>query len=253
MQEILIRLSGLSGVTGSFYVGDDNSFTAQSLSQGFNQENAQRSVMVLAQTFEALTQVGQFSISKVLVNTGGSRLFIRRTDKGYLNVLADLTVDPAVIDAALNGALQEIKLLATLAPAPAPTPRPGSGQAPAVPPAAAPAKTPAAATAPKPAPAPIQPAPAAATAPRPAPAPPQPPAMVDPPVLEKVLALAEEALGELGATIYENQYSDHKINPAKLSRDAAMKFCYALQKDAAMIIGPSAAKQMGDKMMSLLK
>jgi len=77
--------------------------------------------------------------------------------------------------------------------------------------------------------------------------------MVDGSVLEKVLALAEEALGELGSTIYENQYSDHKINPQKLSRDAAMKFCYALQKDASMIIGPSAAKQMADKMMALLK
>lgn len=242
MQEILIRLSGLPGVTGSFYVGDDNSFTAQSLSQGFNQENAQRSVMVLTQTLEALSQVAQFTVAKLLVNTGGSRLFIRRTDKGYLNVLADLTVDPAIIDAALKGALEEIKLLATLIQEPKPAaPAP---QAPAKAPAAAP-------TAAKPAPAPTQPAPAAA--PRPAPAPPQPPAMVDGSVLEKVLALAEEALGELGATIYENQYSDHKINPAKLSRDAAMKFCYALQKDAAMIIGPSAAKQMADKMMALLK
>lgn len=244
MEEILIRLSGLSGVTGSFYVGDDNSFTAQTLSKNFNQENAQRSVMVLSQTLEALTQVAQFTIAKLLVNTGGSRLFIRRTDKGYLNVLADLTVDPAVIDAALNGALQEIKLLATLAPAPKPAPAqpPAAAQA-----AARPSPAPAAVTprpGPAPAPAPSQPAPAAPKA---------PPAMVDGSVLEKVLALAEEALGELGSTIYENQYADHKINPQKLSRDAAMKFCYALQKDASMIIGPSAAKQMAEKMMALLK
>ncbi len=243
MEEILIRLSGLPGVTGSFYVGDDNSFTAQTLSQGFNQENAQRSVMVLSQTLEALAQVAQFTIAKLLVNTGGSRLFIRRTDKGYLNVLADLTVDPSVIDAALNGALQEIKLLATLAPAPRPIPAPA-------PPAAKPSAAPAAA--PTPAPAAVKPS-AAPVQPAPAPAAKAPPAMVDGSVLEKVLALAEEALGELGSTIYENQYSDHKINPQKLSRDAAMKFCYALQKDASMIIGPSAAKQMADKMMALLK
>jgi hypothetical protein len=262
MEEILIRLSGLSGVTGSFFVGDDNSFIAQTLSKGFNQENAQRSVMVLSQTLEALAQVAQFNVAKLLVNTGGSRLFIRRTDKGYLNVLADLTVDPSVIDAALNGAMQEIKLLATLAPAP--TPRPGSGQAPSAPTAAPPAATPQTRPVPQaPAPAPRPgtaqaPAPAPAAAPTPRPgsvqtAPPAPPAMVDGSILEKVLALAEEALGELGSTIYENQYADHKINPAKLSRDAAMKFCYALQKDASMIIGPSAAKQMADKMMLLLK
>ena len=232
MEEILIRLSSLPGVTGSFYVGDDNSFVAQSLSKAFNQENAQRSVMVLAQTFEALTQVAQFTIAKVLLNTGGSRLFIRRTDKGYLNVLADLTSDPAVIDGALNGALQEIKLLATLAPAPKPAPAPVPAR-PAAPGAPAPAK----------------PAPALA----PTPAPPKPAVvMIDQAALDKILALTEEALGELGVTIYENQYADHKINPAKLSRDAAMKFCYALQKDAAMIIGPSAAKQMADKMMALL-
>lgn len=237
MEEILIRLSSLPGVTGSFFVGEDNSFTAQTLSKNFNQENARRSVMVLSQTLEALAQVAQFTIAKLLVNTGGSRLFIRRTDKGYLNVLADLTVDPAVIDAALNGALQEIKLLATLAPAPKP---------------AAPAAPQPAAAKPSPTPAP---APTTAAAPRPsaAPAAKAPPAMVDGAILDKVLALAEEALGELGSTIYENQYADHKINPAKLTRDAAMKFCYALQKDASMIIGPSAAKQMADKMMALLK
>ena len=45
------------------------------------------------------------------------------------------------------------------------------------------------------------------------------------------------------------------LNPCrdKLVRDPVMKFCYALQKDASMIIGPSAAKQMADKMMLLLK
>lgn len=259
MEEILIRLSGLPGVTGSFFVGDDNSFIAQTLSKNFNQENAQRSVMVLSQTLEALSQVAQFSVAKLLVNTGGSRLFIRRTDKGYLNVLADLTVDPSVIDAALNGALQEIKLLATLAPPPAARPAPAQPVPSAAPrpspmPQAPAASTPPPSSAPKPAAA--QAPAAAAPTPRPGSvqaAPPAPPAMVDGAILEKVLALAEEALGELGSTIYENQYSDHKINPAKLSRDAAMKFCYALQKDASMIIGPSAAKQMADKMMALLK
>ena len=239
MEEILIRLSSLSGVTGSFFVGDDNSFVAQTLSKNFNQENAQRSVMVLSQTFDALTQVAQFTITKMIVNTGGSRLFIRRCDKGYLNVLTDITAEVSVIDSALNGAMQEIKLLATLAPA-KPSP------APALKPAPAPAPG---ATA---APAPATPRPG--SAPVPAAPPPKPAAvMLDQAVLDKVMALTEEALGELGVTIYENQYSDHKINPAKLSREAAMKFCYALQKDAAMIIGPSAAKQMADKMMALLK
>lgn len=236
MEEILIRLSGLPGVTGSFFVGDDNTFIAQSLSQGFNQENAKRSVMVLSQTFEALAQVAQFTISKLMVNTGGARLFIRRTDKGYLNVLTDLTADPAMIDGALNGALQEIKLLATLQPAAA-APRPGPAPAPAAKPAAAAAPT----------------RPAAAPTAAPAAAKPAAPALVDGSVLEKIQAIAEEALGELGTTIYENQYADHKINPQKLSREAALKFCYALQKDAAMIIGPSAAKKMADKMMALLK
>jgi len=142
-----------------------------------------------------------------------------------------------VIDGALNGALQEIKLLATLQPAAKPAPAAVSGPKPTPSAAAAPAAA-------KPATAPAPTAPAKPAA---------PPAMVDGSVLEKVLALAEEALGELGTTIYENQYADHKINPQKLTRDAALRFCYALQKDAAMIIGPSAAKKMADKMMALLK
>jgi hypothetical protein len=102
----------------------------------------------------------------------------------------------------------------------------------------------------QPASAPAAPAPAPAPAKAPAP---KPPTTVDASILEKILAQAEEALGELGATIYENQLSDHKLSTSKLTRDSVMKFCYALQKDASMIIGPSAAKQMADKMMMLLK
>ncbi len=248
MEELLIRLSGLPGVTGSFYVGDDSSFISQTLSSSFVQENAKRAVMVLAQTFEALSQVAQFKINRMMVNTGGSRLFIRRSDKGFLNLLTDITADVSVIDSALDGALKEMIELAQQ-PARAAAPPP-----PAVPQtvvAATPAKTspppqaaPPSVTAPAPAAAPPAPAPAPA---------PKPPTTVDASILEKILAQAEEALGELGTTIYENQLSDHKLNTSKLTRDSVMKFCYALQKDASMIIGPSAAKQMADKMMMLLK
>lgn len=239
MEELLIRLSSLPGVTGSFFVGDDSSFISQSLSSSFVQENAKRAVMVLAQTFEALSQVAQFKINRMLVNTGGSRLFIRRSDKGFLNLLTDITADVSVIDSALDGALKEMLIMAQQ-PAQAPAPAP-----PAVPQTvvAATVKT-----------APVQqPAPApAAAAPSQIPAP-KPPTTVDASILDKISALAEEALGELGTTIYENQLSDHKLNTSKLTRDSVMKFCYALQKDASMIIGPSAAKQMADKMMMLLK
>jgi predicted regulator of Ras-like GTPase activity (Roadblock/LC7/MglB family) len=215
MEELLIRLSSLPGVTGSFFVGDDSSFVSQSLSSSFVQENAKRAVMVLAQTFEALSQVAQFKINRMMVNTGGSRLFIRRSDKGFLNLLTDITADVSVIDSALDGALKEMMIMAQ-----------------------------------QPASAPAAPAPAPAPAKAPAP---KPPTTVDASILEKILAQAEEALGELGATIYENQLSDHKLSTSKLTRDSVMKFCYALQKDASMIIGPSAAKQMADKMMMLLK
>ncbi len=244
MEEILIRLSGLSGVTGCFYVGDDGSFAAQALTKTFSTENAKRAVVVLAQTFDALSAVAQFTINKMMVNTNGSRLFIRRSDKGYLNLLADPTADVAVIEAALEGALKEIKSMPAelLKAAPAP---------------AAPAPAPAAPAATKPAaPAPAAAAPAAAKPPppaapaRPAPKPTEP---VDPAVLDKMAAVAEEFLGELAADIFQNQLADNRINREKLVRDPVMKFCYSLQKDASMIIGPSAAKQMADKMMLLLK
>lgn len=237
MEELLIRLSGLPGVTGSFFVRNDNSFVSQSLSSSFNQENARKAVMVLAQTFDALSQVAQFKISRMMVNTGGSRLFIRRSEMGFLNLLTDITADVAVIDAALNEALKEM-LEAPPAPKPAAQP---TVPAPA---AAIPARA-----------VPVQaaPPPVAAPAPTAPPPAPKPPSTVDASILNSILALSEEALGELGPTIYENQLSDHKLNTSKLTRDSVMKFCYALQKDASMIIGPSAAKQMADKMMALLK
>jgi hypothetical protein len=266
MEEILIRLSSQQGVTGSFFVGDDNSFVSQTLSKSFVKENAQRAVMVLAQTFDALNQVAQFQIAKMMVNSRGIRLFIRRTDKGYLNLLTDATADAAVIDAALDGALAEIKNLsaavaapvpaapAPVAPAPAkPAPAPAAPAQASPPPAksaAAPAQTPAApvpAAPAKPAPAPVA---KPAAPPKPAPVPAAP---LEAAVLDKILAIAEEFLGELGPDIFQNQMTDHKISKEKLLRDPVMKFCYGLQKDAAMIIGPSAAKQMADKMMTLLK
>lgn len=263
MEEILIRLSSLQGVTGSFFVGDDNSFVSQTLSKSFVKENAQRAVVVLAQTFDALNQVAQFQIAKMMVNSRGIRLFIRRTDKGYLNLLTDATADVAVIDAALDGALTEIKNMSTVAPAPAVAapavppatpPKPAAAQVTAPPPAAKPAAAPPQTSA---APAPAPPsktasAPAAkpAAPPKPAPAPAAP---LETEVLDKILAVAEEFLGELGPDIFQNQMTDHKISREKLLRDPVMKFCYGLQKDAAMIIGPSAAKQMADKMMTLLK
>ena len=263
MEEILIRLSSLQGVTGSFFVGDDNSFVSQTLSKSFVKENAQRAVVVLAQTFDALNQVAQFQIAKMMVNSRGIRLFIRRTDKGYLNLLTDATADVAVIDAALDGALTEIKNMSTAAPAPAVAapavppatpPKPAAAQVTAPPPAAKPAAAPPQTSA---APAPAPPsktasAPAAKPAAPPKPAP-VPAAPLESEVLDKILAVAEEFLGELGPDIFQNQMTDHKISREKLLRDPVMKFCYGLQKDAAMIIGPSAAKQMADKMMTLLK
>lgn len=267
MEEILIRLSSLQGVTGSFFVGDDQSFVSQTLSKSFVKENAQRAVMVLAQTFDALNQVAQFQISKMMVNSRGIRLFIRRTDKGYLNLLTDATADASVIDSALDGALIEIKNLATAqAPAAQPpaappkpvpaAPAPVQPSAPAAKAPAPPAGAPAAATKT----APTTPAPTAASKPGPAKAPPASPktapvpaAPLEPAVLDNILAVAEEFLGELGPDIFQNQMTDHKISKEKLLRDPVMKFCYGLQKDASMIIGPSAAKQMADKMMTLLK
>lgn len=227
MEELLIKLSSLPGVTGSFYVGDDKSFVSQSLSASFVQDNAKRAVMVLAQTFEALSQVAQFKINRMIVNTGGSRLFIRRSDQGFLNLLTDVTADVSVVDAALDGALKEIKIMAE---------QPAKGQAAR---AAASAQTVMVASAAQSA---VAPPPTAQVV-----------VSIDPAILEKILAVSEEALGELGATIYENQLADHKLNTAKLTRDSVMKFCYALQKDSSMIIGPTAAKQMADKMMALLK
>lgn len=236
MEEILIRLSGLSGITGSFYVGDDGSFVVQTLTNSFSAGNAKRAVVVLSQTFEALSMVAQYSITKMMVNTNGSRLFIRRSDKGYLNLLADPTADVAVIEAAIEGALKEIRnipselLKAAAAAAPVAPPKP---------------------TVAAPVPGAPAPAPAAQAAPaRPAPRPAEP---VDPAVLDKMAAIADEFLGELSADIFQNQLADNRISKDRLVRDPVMKFCYALQKDASMIIGPSAAKQMADKMMLLLK
>lgn len=234
MEELLIKLSSLPGVTGSFYVGDDNSFVSQSLSSSFVQDNAKRAVMVLAQTFDALSQVTQFKISRMIVNTGGSRLFIRRSDKGFLNLLTDVTADVSVVDAALDGALKEIKIMAE---------QPAKDQAAQAAASAQPVMVASAAqSAAAPAVSPVAPPPAARVV-----------TAIDPAVLGKILVISEEVLGELGPTIYENQFADHKLNTAKLTRDSVMKFCYALQKDASMIVGPTAAKQMADKMMTLLK
>ncbi|MEW6687291.1 MAG: hypothetical protein AB1393_13985 [Candidatus Edwardsbacteria bacterium] len=217
MEEILVRLSSLPGVIGCFFVGRDGEFASQSLHKAFAKDKAQQAVLILSQTFEALTEMTRFKIDKVVLNTSSSRLFIRKFERGFLNILADFTADTISLNQAMTEALEQI--LTAKPKVPVAEVKPIAVE--------------------KPLPAVVEI--------------PPPPALLDKTILESIFAVTEEYLGELAASIYGNQLADHKLDPNKLTKDQVMKLCFALQKDGGMIIGPSAAKEMADKMLKIIK
>jgi len=76
--------------------------------------------------------------------------------------------------------------------------------------------------------------------------------MLDPSVFEKIKEILSQYLGDFTETIFENQMSDLKIDQKSAMFSKVQKMCFSLQKASGMIIGPSFAKEMVDKLLSVI-
>ncbi len=72
-------------------------------------------------------------------------------------------------------------------------------------------------------------------------------------VFDEMSTILNEYLGDFSETIFENQMSDLKMKAEPAPFSLLQKLCFSLQKASAMLIGPSQAREMVDKLLSLIK
>lgn len=72
-------------------------------------------------------------------------------------------------------------------------------------------------------------------------------------IFEKIKEILSEYLGDFSETIFENQMSDMKIATGSATFSKVQKLCFSLQKASAMLIGPSFAREMVDKLLSVIR
>jgi hypothetical protein len=77
--------------------------------------------------------------------------------------------------------------------------------------------------------------------------------ILSPGVFDKMGEILNEYLGDFSETIFENQMSDMKIKSEPTPFSKVQKLCFSLQKASAMLIGPSHAREMVDKLLAMLK
>ncbi|MCK4234478.1 hypothetical protein KAX75_08620 [candidate division WOR-3 bacterium] len=77
--------------------------------------------------------------------------------------------------------------------------------------------------------------------------------VLPPSIFEKMSEILTEYLGDFSETIFTNQMSDMKIKPEFATFSELQSLCFSLQKASAMLIGPSHAREMVDKLIALIK
>jgi hypothetical protein len=77
--------------------------------------------------------------------------------------------------------------------------------------------------------------------------------ILSPQVFEKIKGVLDNYLGDFSETVFENQMSDMNIDVQSAPLSKVRKMCFSLQKASAMLIGPSFAREMVDKLLNILK
>jgi hypothetical protein len=72
-------------------------------------------------------------------------------------------------------------------------------------------------------------------------------------IFDDMRKILNDYLGDFSETIFENQMSDLKIKAEPTPLSKIQKLCFSLQKASAMLIGPSQARELVDKLLSFVK
>ncbi len=71
-------------------------------------------------------------------------------------------------------------------------------------------------------------------------------------VIPKLKEIAVEYLSDFAEDIFEDQMDEVGVDPEKPRRDKVMDLCFGLQRSASMLLGPTKAREMVDKMHELI-
>lgn len=228
MDKVLEEISQVHGVLGSFFLGGKENFYKKAELKDLSKEKLEKAIGIISQSLDAVGEQRKRRAKRIIFTTDLYRIFIQEVSGGFFSVLCSRTADVSAVISLLSRAALGVPVLPK--------------EVPKIKPEVVPKAPEVVVQKVVPTPPPVE-----------VEIPPRPPEKPLPDkILDDILALCEEELGDLASTIFENLVSDTKINEGTLTRERVMKFCLALQKDASLIIGPKASKKMVDKMLDML-
>jgi len=217
MKEILQELSRNDNILGSFYFKGNENLSFFTEAYTIPESRIKRIALVLIQTMDAL---GSIAFDRFLLEGADKRVSIYKYDGGYLGVIFESRISFSNVDDVYQTIISK---------------------QPAVEIKKEPEKK-------------VKEIPKEKPVGKPFPkAPVKEEKILSPSVFEKMKEILSQYLGDFSETIFENQMSDSRIDPDAASFSKVQKMCFGLQKASSMLIGPSQAKEMVDKLLALIK
>ncbi len=220
MKDFLQELSKKELVLGSFYFKDNDNLFSFTDQYEVPETRIKRIALVLTQTMDAL---GGMIFDRFLLEGEDKRISLFNHNGGYCGIVFKSTVPYTSIENIFTELISKAPAVEEKPPEVKPTP-----------------------AAPKPeveAPTPKKEAPPEE----------KEDIIIPATVFDEMAKTLNEYLGDFSETIFENQLSDLKIKTEPTPFSTLQKLCFSLQKASAMLIGPSQAREMVDKLLALIK
>jgi hypothetical protein len=221
MKELLQELSKHDLVLGSFYFKENQNFFSFTDQYTVPETRIKRIALVLTQTMDAL---GGMVFDRFLLEGEDKRISLFSHDGGYCGIVFQRTVPYTSIE---NIYTELISKAPAVEEKPPPEVKPE--------PVAAKPKAEAPKVEEKPLPKEKE------------------DQIIPASVFDEMGKILNEYLGDFSETIFENQMADLKVKAEATPFSKLQKLCFSLQKASAMLIGPSQAREMVDKLLGLIK
>jgi len=223
MKEILKRLNENNAVLGSFYFKGTENIAVFTENYNIPESRIKRVSLVLIQTMDAL---GGAYFDRFLLEGENNRIAIYKFDDGYYGVVFERTTSFVTMESLLKSTVTQVPVTEKKVVEERGKPE-------------------------------IKPKEKKEEKPIKREKPPEKVIEKEEPVLpevfDKIKEILFEYLGDFSDTIFENQLVDTGIKIESATTSKVKKFCFALQKASAMLIGPPNAREMVDKLLVLLK
>jgi hypothetical protein len=220
MKELLTELSKHDLVLGSFYFKDNENLSSFTDQYTVPETRIKRIALVLTQTMDAL---GGMFFDRFLLEGEDKRISLFSHDGGYCGIVFASNVPYTSIENVYTELISKAPVTEEKAPEV------------------------------KPEPVPPEPKKAVPTVEKKPPPEEKEDTIIPATVFEDMGKILNEYLGDFSETIFENQMSDLKVKTEPTPFSKVQKLCFSLQKASAMLIGPSQAREMVDKLLSLIK